>query len=73
MTGPFTAAKISDHVYWVGAIDWRIRNFHGYSTEHGSTYNAYLVLGEKIALIDTVKVLSVVSPLAKVIVPEAAL
>jgi flavorubredoxin len=55
MAGPFTATKISDHVYWVGAIDWRIRNFHGYSTEHGSTYNAYLVVGEKIALIDTVK------------------
>ena len=42
-------------VYWVGAIDWNVRNFHGYSTHRGTTYNAYLVVDEKIALIDTVK------------------
>jgi len=42
-------------VYWVGAIDWNVRNFHGYSTHRGSTYNAYLIVDEKIALIDTVK------------------
>jgi len=46
---------LADGVYWVGAIDWNIRNFHGYSTRLGSTYNAYLVVDEKIALIDTVK------------------
>ncbi|MDN5331996.1 MAG: hypothetical protein PWP45_1221 [Tepidanaerobacteraceae bacterium] len=39
----------------MGAIDWDIRNFHGYSTHRGTTYNAYLVVDEKIALIDTVK------------------
>lgn len=42
-------------VYWVGAIDWTIRDFHGYLTEAGTTYNAYLIVDEKIALIDTVK------------------
>ena len=42
-------------IHWVGAIDWNIRNFHGYSTHKGTTYNAYLVVGEKIALVDTVK------------------
>jgi len=42
-------------VYWVGAVDWGVRDFHGYLTPRGSTYNAYLVLGEKTALIDTVK------------------
>ncbi|MCJ7521664.1 MAG: FprA family A-type flavoprotein, partial [Dehalococcoidia bacterium] len=42
-------------VYWVGAVDWNIRNFHGYSTHVGTTYNSYLVVDEKIALIDTVK------------------
>ncbi len=42
-------------IYWVGAIDWNIRDFHGYSTHKGTTYNAYLVIGEKIALVDTVK------------------
>ena len=46
---------LAEGVYWVGAIDWNIRNFHGYSTHLGSTYNAYLVVDEKTALIDTVK------------------
>jgi len=42
-------------VYWVGAVDWAIRSFHGYTTDRGATYNAYLIVDEKIALIDTVK------------------
>lgn len=42
-------------IYNVGVIDWNIRDFHGYSTERGSTYNAFLVMDEKIVLIDTVK------------------
>jgi flavorubredoxin len=42
-------------VYWVGAIDWNIRDFHGYHTDAGSTYNAYLIVDEKITLIDAVK------------------
>ena len=41
------AVKISENIYWVGAIDWNLRNFHGYETEKGSTYNAYLILDEK--------------------------
>ncbi len=49
------AVSIADGVYWVGVIDWNIRNFHGYSTHLGSTYNAYLVVDDKVALIDTVK------------------
>lgn len=49
------AVKITDKVYWVGAIDWNIRDFHGYSTKRGTTYNAYLVLSDKPTLIDTVK------------------
>jgi flavorubredoxin len=52
---PFNAVKIAPHVYWVGAIDWGLRDFHGYSTSRGSTYNAYLILAEKITLVDTVK------------------
>lgn len=47
--------KISDNVYWVGGIDWDLRNFHGYLTQRGSTYNAYLIIDEKITLVDTVK------------------
>ena len=49
------AMQICEGVYWVGAIDWNLRNFHGYETEKGSTYNAYLIVDEKITLIDTVK------------------
>ena len=49
------AVQISEKVYWVGAIDWNLRDFHGYATRRGTTYNAYLVLGEKPTLIDTVK------------------
>jgi flavorubredoxin len=47
--------KIADGVYDVGVIDWNIRDFHGYSTDRGTSYNAYLVIDEKVALIDTVK------------------
>lgn len=47
--------KIKENIYWVGGIDWNLRNFHGYLTQRGSTYNAYLIIDEKITLIDTVK------------------
>lgn len=55
MADIYSAIKVSEHVYWVGAIDWSIRDFHGYTTPHGSTYNAYLIMADKITLIDTVK------------------
>jgi flavorubredoxin len=47
--------EIKDNIFWVGAIDWNIRDFHGYSTYKGTTYNAFLVKDEKITLFDTVK------------------
>lgn len=47
--------KLKEGVYWVGEIDWELRNFHGYSTHRGSTYNAYLIIDEKITLVDTVR------------------
>lgn len=47
--------SLKDGVNWVGVVDWNIRDFHGYTTKRGSTYNAYLILDEKIALVDTVK------------------
>jgi len=51
-----STVEISPNIYWVGAIDWNLRNFHGqtYTTRRGTTYNAYLILDEKIGLIDTV-------------------
>jgi len=50
-----TPIEIAEGIFWVGVIDWNIRDFHGYSTKQGSTYNAYLILDDKITLIDTVK------------------
>ena len=50
------AIELSSGVYWVGAIDWNGRDFHGFTTPGGTTYNSYLIVGEKkTALIDTVK------------------
>ncbi len=47
--------EIVDGIFWVGSVDWNIRDFHGYSTYQGTTYNAYLILDEKVTLIDAVK------------------
>lgn len=49
------AISLKEGIYWVGGIDWDLRNFHGYLTQRGSTYNAYLIIDEKITLVDTVK------------------
>src|SRR5210317_1446821 len=46
---------LKDGIDWVGYIDWTVRDFHGYKTESGSTYNAYLIEDEKCAVIDAVK------------------
>jgi anaerobic nitric oxide reductase flavorubredoxin len=48
--------EILKGVYWVGVIDWTMRSFHGhtYNTPRGTTYNAYLIVDEKVALVDTV-------------------
>ncbi len=56
ITGVDMAIKeIKKDVYWVGAVDWNISNFHGYSlARRGSTYNAFLVLDEKVTLFDLV-------------------
>ena len=51
----FMKTEIKNGIYWVGAIDWDLRDFHGYTTPKGTTYNAYLIVDEKIALVDTVK------------------
>ncbi len=47
--------EIKPGIYYVGVVDWNLRNFHGYSIHKGTTYNAYLIVDDKIALIDTVK------------------
>lgn len=50
------AVELKKGIYWVGVVDWNMRSFHGhtYTTKRGTTYNAYLIIDEKIALIDTV-------------------
>jgi len=49
------AVEIKNGIYWVGAIDWAVRDFHGYTTPRGTTYNNYLIMDDEITLLDTVK------------------
>ncbi len=73
MKHAFEAIKVTDNVYWVGAIDWDLRNFHGYLTSRGTTYNAFLIVADKITLIDTVKadyVDEMLARIASVVEPE---
>ena len=53
--GDFMVVKIKDNIYWIGVIDWEVREFHGYETLNGSTYSVYLIKGEKNILIDATK------------------
>jgi len=48
--------EIAKNIYWVGVTDWGIRRFHGFelSVHRGSTYNSYLIMDEKIAIVDAV-------------------
>jgi len=48
--------ELKKGVYWVGAVDWPRKHFHGHelSTHRGSSYNSYLILDEKVVLVDTV-------------------
>lgn len=55
MSAVFDAVKVSDSVHWVGAIDWAIRDFHGYATSRGTSYNAFLIQADDVILVDTVK------------------
>ncbi len=50
------AIPIAENIWWVGAIDWNAHHFHGqtFTTKRGTTYNAYLILDEKITLVDAV-------------------
>jgi len=50
-----TNLELLKDIFFVGFVDFEVRNFHGYSTHKGSSYNAYIVKGEKTVLIDAVK------------------
>jgi flavorubredoxin len=66
------AVEVKNGIYWVGVCDWEVRDFHGYETPRGTTYNNYLIMDDDITLVDTVKydfaevtlknILSVVDP-----------
>jgi len=47
--------EIKPDIHWVGAVDWAVRDFHGYVTPKGTTYNNYLILDDEVTLVDTVK------------------
>ncbi len=50
-----STVEVKNGIYWVGAIDWAVRDFHGYITPSGTTYNNYLIMDKEITLVDTVK------------------
>ena len=47
--------QIAENIYDVGVQDWAVRDFHGYKTERGATYNSYLIMDEKITLMTRLK------------------
>ncbi|HOI16177.1 MAG TPA: FprA family A-type flavoprotein, partial [Geobacteraceae bacterium] len=47
--------ELKKDFFWVGAIDWSVRDFHGYETPRGTTYNNYLIKDSEITLVDAVK------------------
>ncbi len=50
-----SSVEIKPGIHWVGAVDWNLRYFHGYLTPRGTSYNAYLIIDDKVTLVDTVK------------------
>ncbi|MDR1484241.1 MAG: MBL fold metallo-hydrolase [Planctomycetaceae bacterium] len=46
---------LAKDIYWVGFVDWNVRDFHSFDTWRGATYNSYLIRDEKTAVIDAVK------------------
>ncbi|HUL00629.1 MAG TPA: FprA family A-type flavoprotein [Nitrospirota bacterium] len=50
-----STVEIKPNIHWVGAIDWAVRDFHGYITPNGTSYNNYLILDKHVTLVDTVK------------------
>lgn len=67
--------EIKKDIYWIGVVDWNVRNFHGhtYTTKRGTTYNAYLILDDKVALVDTVHApfsIEMIENIRQIIEPE---
>lgn len=49
---------IAKNIYWVGALEWSKKFFHGYeiSMRQGTSYNSYLIDDEKKVLVDLVRI-----------------
>jgi flavorubredoxin len=47
--------SLTDGIHWIGAVDWNARDFHSFTTERGTSYNAYLIQDAQTAVIDCVK------------------
>jgi flavorubredoxin len=61
------AVPISEDIYWIGVNDRETYFFEAlWPIPNGVSYNAYIVLDEKVALIDTVKINSSLSYLDKI-------
>lgn len=46
--------ELKNQIYWVGVVDWAIRDFHGYETPRGTSYNNYLIIDDEPTLLDAV-------------------
>ena len=46
--------EVRNGIFWVGAVDWAVRDFHGYITPKGTTYNNYLIMDDDVTLVDSV-------------------
>jgi flavorubredoxin len=46
--------ELKNGIYWVGAVDWAVRDFHGYETPRGTSYNNYLIDDDEPTLFDAV-------------------
>ncbi len=47
--------ELAQNIYSVGVVDADVRVFHGYQTPVGTTYNAFLVVDDRVTLVDFVK------------------
>ena len=51
----YCTRKITDHIHWVGGSDRRLALFENlFPIPRGVSYNSYMILDEKTALVDTV-------------------
>ena len=51
----YNVKKVNEDLYWIGASDRRLALFENiYPIPRGVSYNSYVILDEKIAVMDTI-------------------